>query len=605
VDCSNTYDFFPELATARKTVMDRNPKAFVVNSVSVASKQQPQQPLLQQQQPLLQQQQPSQSRSATTKNSGGCKCRRSQCLKKYCDCFGASAYCGPHCKCVNCKNQILPGQLYRKPRVSLVVVEPPPTTTTSGSSTMKLRLQYEADYARVQLDEQRRSMSNARLNYHAPSQASKMQVLAQPGRSNSSNAKNMELIAALAMTQLVRPETSSCASNNNKNNLNDKTTTAIADETSTLSTLSSEQMDDDCGGTISHDTINTTVSLQSDTTVDKTTIAQETILAHEKASVHPATNEQSTTNIRRVSDPYVQQPQYVQPEMFCYDARGPRRISDQNAPINHHFLEQHQSYYLQDGQHVSDHYGAGDKRRTDTVSATTAPKKQRSSEDDDEVRAFATGSSMSIESRNPSPVAKTPCLLAPKEQTRSYRTQRLPSYTTMLPRPPHPSYYQNHMHQQQHQPSMYNSGNYGYHPHYPSGPPMPIPSSPRHPKHPPYETAQQLSTASVGLPRCLSFRKICSRCGKTRAEHGDQHGFGHTCDFSDCGKCGCTAHVHDQHGETMGVLCRLTKEMGACPRAMAAYEATIQRLVRNVAAAETNSQQPFEEAVTQEESGDL
>ena len=34
----------------------------------------------------------------------GCKCQRSSCLKRYCECFEAGVACGQHCKCVGCAN---------------------------------------------------------------------------------------------------------------------------------------------------------------------------------------------------------------------------------------------------------------------------------------------------------------------------------------------------------------------------------------------------------------------------------------------------------------------------------------------------------------------
>jgi hypothetical protein len=91
------------------------------------------------------------------------------------------------------------------------------------------------------------------------------------------------------------------------------------------------------------------------------------------------------------------------------------------------------------------------------------------------------------------------------------------------------------------------------------------------------EGSYGLVTQTKGLPNSLSFRKICSKCGKTRAEHGDC-GFGNKCQFDTCGKCGAAADTHNKATCVMGVLCELTVEQGAIPGASEKYEKKIREI---------------------------
>ncbi|KAG7344412.1 Tesmin/TSO1-like CXC domain protein [Nitzschia inconspicua] len=87
----------------------------------------------------------------------------------------------------------------------------------------------------------------------------------------------------------------------------------------------------------------------------------------------------------------------------------------------------------------------------------------------------------------------------------------------------------------------------------------------------------EIATKTSGLPKALSFRKICSKCGKVRGEHGEL-GFGNKCVFQECGKCGAGKDVHEKAKCPMGILCDVTVDQGAVPGASDNYLRKIREL---------------------------
>jgi len=83
VDCRNTPEFGEDREKAIKDTRAKNSKAF---------------------QPKLVIKNSQGAEAAQKVHNTGCKCKKSQCLKKYCECFNAGVFCGSKCKCTNCMN---------------------------------------------------------------------------------------------------------------------------------------------------------------------------------------------------------------------------------------------------------------------------------------------------------------------------------------------------------------------------------------------------------------------------------------------------------------------------------------------------------------------
>ncbi len=98
----------------------------------------------------------------------GCNCKKSNCLKKYCECYNACVPCSEHCKCCECKNNNIAGgqygDEYKKEILSSVMNESPSMNFKKQKIEGKSYEPGKNDHIKSYLSPEEKITVNASLN---------------------------------------------------------------------------------------------------------------------------------------------------------------------------------------------------------------------------------------------------------------------------------------------------------------------------------------------------------------------------------------------------------------------------------------------------------
>jgi len=533
----------------------------------------------------------STTESAQRTNKFGCNCKKSFCLKKYCDCFQNSSHCGMSCRCVNCKN--MPQDATQATPRATVDALKADDVSTSTLETEKTTSSAESSHGRI------------------PSPATARRVSNVPEETEEETPMLLQRPASRQFRTVSEPieESSHHASSQSQLPFRRIPESSDVDRENQSRRVSDSALDHYCHAPTEG----------QKASVDARDINAKNIEVGNRPN--GVTNDAKASN----SDALAMMAAVAMTELFGR-AQQEETSRENDVPDRAETVHIRSSTPTHESQPKR-------KSLTEGSSARLPPKKRRSpsprsmmtlmnlkDNDSDEIKTKGMElmtSAISLESRDPSPVSQMAAKRAiskhsPYEnlsRTAHYRSSPPPiahahyghsaaTPTAPSPQPPqapHGVHYYPYppgsspTSHPRSSPPPYQHHQYSYHSgqshHFAHGVPPPHPSTPANSAakdsdvtpHSAITQSPMSASYETGLPKSLSFRKICSKCGKTRSEHGEL-GFGNKCVFQECGKCQAGVHVHENAGQPMGILCQLTVDEGATPGASIAYERKIREL---------------------------